>query len=356
MKCAVSRSFGIFLASLGILLLACSNSVQEISEAEDCPLLYSILAVFAPNGLGDKSYNDNIYRSLREIAKEQENVAIESYTPVDMDDAKGVVQRWIEEGKAAAVKNFVSKRMLLLTDASFYEILRDNESLRNSGNDAILWLDSSNPDSMNVYSRYISLYGVSYLAGQIVHGLGVQKASAVLANPNIEALSQSLAGFSDGFRSAGGKFDSTDVHYLSNNISGGFDESDSLYRLSYRLDSLGYGFVFPMAGGSNAGLLRYTREQADTNMFLTCGVDVDQQDYSQNVAFSIVKRMDLIVKNFIGEWMDDMEMDLSETYSILDNFVDIVVADGYDNAIGKYVSERNEAAEAEMMYYGALLK
>lgn len=338
--------YAVFLA----FLCACGNSSSVSSEEAEKANVYSILTVFSPDGLGDLSYNDNIYRGFREAINAHENLAVETYTPTDEDDAEHVIEQWFAEKSKPAVSGYVKKRLLVLTDASFETLLKKHGDWRNAKGDEILWLDSRNLDSLNVFSRYNSLFGVSHLAGQVVHKLGVNKAASVLANAKLEPLKQSLDGFVAGFREAGGKFDSGDIYYLAQNASEGFNFADSLYRLSYKLDSIGYRFVFPVAGGSSAGILRYTREFADSNSFYTCGMDTDQQAYSKRVVFSLVKRMDLVVKDFINQWLSDSTLELTRTYGLLDDYTDFVIADAFKDANIDYAKEREIAAEAEEKY------
>lgn len=335
------------------ILSACSNSSPNSAENTNSPNYYSILTVYSPNGLGDLSYNDKIYRGFRESLNSHDNLAVEAYTPIDNDDAENIIQQWFNERDNPAIVNFVKKRLLVLTDASYETLLKKHSDWRNTSGNEILWLDNRNLDSINVYSRYIPLYGASHLAGQVMHELGVDKAACVLANPKLEPLAQSLEGFENGFKTAGGKFDSSDVYYLSQDADGGFNMADSLYRLSYELDSLGYRFVFPVAGGSSAGILRYTREFADSNSFYTCGMDTDQQAYSKRVAFSLVKRMDLVVNDFVNRWMADSTLEKNKTYGLLDDYAEVVIADAYIDMKIDYERQREIAADAEDEYLKA---
>lgn len=339
-----------FVCLFTVFLTACSNSLPFAPESNEKASFFSILTVYSPNGLGDQSYNDNIYRGFCETLKGHENLAIEAYTPTNFKDAENAIQRWFDEKNNPAITQFVKKRLLVLTNASYESLLKEHSDWQNTDKNEILWLDNRNQDSLNVYSRYIPLYGASHLAGQVIHELGVNKAACVLANPVLEPLEQSLEGFSEGFKKAGGKFDSDDIYYLATNADGGFNIANSLYQLSYKLDSAGYRFVLPVAGGSNAGILRYTREFADSNTFYTCGMDVDQQIYSKQVAFSIVKRMDLVVKNFVEKWLADSTLEKNKTYGLLDNYAEIVIADQFKNINVNYDKQREIAAEAEEDY------
>lgn len=352
MNCEISHFWGCLAICIGIMLSACSNSTSSPAEPTEAiePNFYSVLTIYSPNGLGDQSYNDNIYRGFRESLKSHENLAVETYNPTGIDDAEAIIQYWMSEKDKPEITKFVKKRLLVLTASTFEEMLNKHPEWRNSGKNDILLLDSRNPDSLDVYTRYIPLYGASHLAGQVIYELGAQKTACVLANPVLEPLTQALEGFSEGFKKAGGTFDSTDAYYLAQDPSEGFNNADSLYKLSYQLDSAGYRFVLPVAGGSSTGLLRYTREFADRNTFYTCGIDIDQQKYSKRVAFSIVKRMDLVVRNFIDDWMTDKILEKNETFGLLDNFAEIVIADEFKNVQVEYAKQREIAAMAEENY------
>ena len=64
--------------------------------------------------------------------------------------------------------------------------------------------------------------------------------------------------------------------------------------------------------------------------FYTCGMDVDQQEYSRRVGFSVLKRYDLLVQDFVDKWLARQSQQLHLEQGIESDYVDFVVAHGFE--------------------------
>jgi len=329
-----------FLTSL--LCVGCSDDSQS-----DDASAYSVTVIFAPEGLGDRGYSDNIYRGVRQFEKEN-SIHTDFYNPSNYAELETLIQNWVDEGKDTVLSKYISKRLLITTDGAVSEIFKKHPEWKNSDYSSFLMLDSKNTESLDVYSRYVSLYGVSHLAGQLVYELGYHKSAVIAANPSSEAVSEAVDGFAYGYNLAGGTLDSSDIYYLDDGV-GGYDMADSAYRLTYNLDSLGYDFIFPVAGGSEEGVLRYSREN-DDKPFYVCGMDVDRQAYSKKVVFSIVKRMDLVTKDFLALWMAGSAIKRDVSYGLESKFIEVIEADDYSSQDFDYSEQMETAIKAEKEY------
>ena len=73
---------------------------------------------------------------------------------------------------------------------------------------------------------------------------------------------------------------------------------DEAYRF---VDELDEAFVYPLAGGSNNGIYKYSRE-AKLSLLLVAGMDMDCSDYSTRIPFSVVVHIDEVVYAMLDEW------------------------------------------------------
>lgn len=304
----------LFLFILPMLLMqSCKNEVVSENELDTIP---EITLIYSYNGLGDLGLNDNVYNSLRylQVAPEEGyefDFIAYTYTPEDMNEAESICREWF-----SAVPENGRRRLLVLSDPSYIELIRKHPEWRNSAGGDVLLIDSYG-EGTDVYSLAVSIYGICHMAGQIVGqwnrmvpawGLtdsrfGSGKAAVVCANSVDEVINDGCRGFLDGLESAGGT--DADVYYLYGKSGEGFVSQDSIYSLSYKLDRMNYGFVMPLCGGSQTGMLTYTRQHYSDGTFRMCGTEYDMGDYSKSVAFSLERWSYLGIVNFIRDWFNE---------------------------------------------------
>lgn len=315
------------LVVLSLLAVACSS--DDENGAGDVSGDAEITIVFSTNGLGDRSFNDNILEGVYQIRQKYANnpsISIGNVIPTSTDQLLSYLQTWFNTPKN-------TRRLLVLVSSTSADCLAAHPEWTKQDGDDILLLDSRQALE-NAYTRFLSLYGVSHFSGQVLKVLGLNKAAVILANSYDQPIQEAARGFAEGFRLQGGSFsDTSDVYVLSDKAGEGYDLADSLFRLSYTLDQQGYRFVYPLCGGSSQGLYRYTRhflvmEKADP--FYTCGVDVDQQEYSPHVGFSVVKRYDLLLQDFVDKWLAGKYQEQRLELGLESDYVAFVAADGVD--------------------------
>ena len=72
---------------------------------------------------------------------------------------------------------------------------------------------------------------------------------------------------------------------------------DSAYRWASKMDEL---FVYPLAGGSNNGIYKSSRDMLFSTM-LVAGMDVDCSAFSGRIPFSMVIHIDRIIENYLTD-------------------------------------------------------
>ncbi len=99
------------------------------------------------------------------------------------------------------------------------------------------------------------MYGASYIAGSIASLFSYQ-AAVLAANAQDLSIQRSITGFSEGFIDNGET--SVSTCYISDNHEG-YSMQARAYELTDSLTET-HRFIYPIAGGSNQGVYRYSRE------------------------------------------------------------------------------------------------
>ncbi len=293
---------GVILFIVPVLLSSCSGVGDN--DGLRRPRLTVITSL---NGAGDNGYNDKVLEGVMQFY-ESHDMAMSLVRPATVDEARSVLHSWL-----AAEADAPS---LLVLAGSDYEAMMKSENVTPGGNRKILLFESDGVPGVCTFR--ILRYGASYLAGCIAAPHG--EARVVAALPGERILEDGIAGFADGYGAhSGGR--KSEVVYLADDYSG-YARPDSAYRLAAKMES---SFVYPLAGGSNSGLYKYSREHGFVTM-LVAGMDADCSARSDRVPFSVVIRMDEVVERYLNDWYDGRELPASRTFGLESGVVDIVVS------------------------------
>ena len=138
-----------------------------------------------------------------------------------------------------------------------------------------------------------------------------ESAYVIAAMQSDNYLGDAVQGFMDGF-SVGGN--NADVIYLANDESG-YGMPDEGYKA---VNTLPYNsFIFPLAGGSNNGMYKATREE-EFNMNLIAGMDVDCSYYSTRVPFSVIFNIRKVVRSILNDWISGNQLQDHYTFDLSD--------------------------------------
>lgn len=327
--------FAILLAILVLALWGCSAEDGE-EPAGPTP---QVVFLFSPGGLGDMSYNDRILEGVQTFKMAHPDIDVYLYSPESLEEAERIYTDWLKRPGS-------NIPVLFTLASSDYEPMVDRwlDSYELTPNKSILLFESNRTYAgSQIHTFQISMYGASYLAGITARECSAAKGSLViLANPADSPISFARAGFIAGFGSE------CDTEYLADDWTGYVAASQTYRRMSEWSEN--YGFIFPVAGGSNAGIYRYSRENPDSP--LLAGMDIDQSSLSNRITGSVIKNIDRLIYEYLEEWLESGTMPSRVLYGLDSGYVDWLLAPRYAERFGYAVeSARPAAIERERNYY-----
>lgn len=327
------------------MVMICSCSSESDKEHSDVGNDARITMILSISGQGDNGYNDLITQGLMRFYNSS-GVILSMQHPHSMNEAKEMLNRWIDTPS--------DSQELLVLSADYAE-LAGSEIHSLADNKKVLLFEAKDNDKLpkGVSTFYIQRYGASYLSGCIASPHW--EATIMAAMPGEQPLEDAIQGFADGYAKGGNK---AKVFYLANDVSG-YAMADSAYRYASRLDD---HFVFPLAGGSNSGIYKSSRESLFSTM-LVVGMDVDCGAYSGRIPYSMVVHIDRIVEDYLTEWLQTGSMRRHQTYGLDSGMIEVVLSkyfadfsyiwedyyrDYYywENALKQYTDEAKEKEKA----------
>ena len=292
-----------FLIMFICLFTCCKDETGNIY----IPNHQHLTLITSASGLGDMGYNDQIMSGIMNFYEANE-VSMNLVRPNKTEEAKQTLQKWQAETKDKG-------KSLLVLAGNEYETLVTTGNLNLSKNQQILLFESKKqnlPEGVNTF--HINRYGASYLAGCMAKEH--EAATIVAAMPEDPILEESIQGFTDGYQAHSDN--QVELVYLSDNEDG-FAKADSAYRVASEIRN---AFIFPLAGGSNSGIYKYSRE-TDFYLPLIVGMDTDCSMYSDRIPFSMVVHIDKVIEQYLTDWMNDVPMEKNRTFGLESGMIDI---------------------------------
>ena len=334
------------IALSSVMMVACSSDSNE-PDIPDGPTP-QIIVLYGPGGLGDQGYNDRILVGVQNFKKEHhDDVDMYQYSPGSVEDAKRLLSDRLSLPESDIPALFVAASNDyegIVTEALEYRQLTSNKRL--------LLFESDNVAGLPVTTFRMSMYGASYLAGVTASAYVADKSSChgnvlvLLAHPGDNTIARAGNGFSEGFNSRNpGYLVSTE--YLADDWSGYISAQTAYQNMSRWSQS--YDFIFPVAGGSNQGIYRYTREHDGAP--LTAGMDVDQSGLSRNITGSVIKQIDKVIYNYMETWLTTGELPESGIFGLKSGYTDWLLSPyflQYESIVDAARSEAMEMEEREL--------
>jgi basic membrane lipoprotein Med (substrate-binding protein (PBP1-ABC) superfamily) len=90
---------------------------------------------------------------------------------------------------------------------------------------------------------------------------------------------------------------------------------------------------------------------SNSKRYWTAGVDVYQSAYSSRVVGSLVKHIDLIVKDYLDRWIQGEKLPHHQVYGLESQYVAWLISAEYQAYFGDFVEEHlSEAITKEQAY------
>ena len=296
----------IMLSFFLVLLAGCGKEEADFSQAR-------VEVVLSPGGVGDQGYNDKILRGLQ-LAAAQYGFTLAVHIPEEKEQGIHIYEDWLN----APLGN-ECERSLFVFSGSEYEYLLEGLPLPEDTRKDVLMFETDRQVE-GVYTFNVGCYAASYLAGAtsvLDTGGEEQKALVIAANPHDKQVKRAVDGYRDGYLAAGG--DGCDVHYLSEEPDGGYRMQDEVYKFCMENDG-NYMYYFSAAGASNKGMYRFSREAYN----FAVGMDDDMGLFSSFISMSVVKHMDRVVFDVIGDLLNNRKIPYHQAFTYTSGYEEMV--------------------------------
>ena len=350
-----------FLASLAALLLAACTKDGDIiyepdpnDQSSGAPL---VTVLYAPDGIGDQSYNDLVYQGVEEAAAMM-GLRTLHLSPITGDGGRIFLEQTIAEMSAATD----TVRRLLIVASTLYdeEVRQNSQRIEANPRADLLYLETSTPLSGKGSTLYMPYYGAMYAAGAIAP---IVAGDVLLlgANPKDKAVAEAMQGFADGF---GTDYITTDDEkvlvngYIAEENGDGFSVADSTalrimaepeeeWESSNRL-------LMPVCGGAANTFFRLTELIGGYQY-----VGIDSKKTSARCHYSVVKHVDNAVISTIGSWFSGEGMPKHQSLGMADGYTDVILhpygttmQEAFDELLpdAKWEDIREEAIRKEAEY------
>ena len=323
------------LAVSMLLLTGCTkegDTVYEPLPGEQQPASTPLVTViYGPNGLGDRSYNDLIYKGVETAAKKY-GLRTLQLSPETEEQGLAYLETMFRQMESATD----TVRRLFVTPSPVYDayIRKNNKRLEKNPNADLLYMETTTPLEGKGSTFYIDYYGAMYMGGCMAHYGSFNSVALLLANPYTQTVREAGEGFQAGFRDTPRlEFEHLSLHvrYLSDEPVGGFTIADStatriIYEELHYDDPIGISNVtfVPICGGAMHAF--YRGAQYYMYQFRYVGIDGDMTGDRDYCIFSVLKHIDKVMEDYVGMWLGGT-MPKHQTMGLADGVTDVVISD-----------------------------
>ncbi len=323
-----------WLLAAGILLTGCTKDGETIilptPGEEQPPATPLVTVIYDPDGLGDRSYNDLIYKGVEEAAKKY-GLRTLQLAPENREQGLAYLETMFKQ-----IENLNDTvRRLFVTPSIVYDayIRANNKRLETNPYADLLFMETAKPLDGKGSTFYIDYYGAMYMSGCMVHYAAWDLVSLLLANPYIQTVKEAGDGFQAGFNDTPqlnvDKPLLLDVRYLSEDPVGGFKIADSTATRIFNEErhyisgkNVNNVTLVPVCGGAMHAFFRAAKSIVSSYKYV--GVDGDMTADKDNCIFSTLKRIDKVMVDYIGMWLNGT-MPKHQILGLADGATDVIV-------------------------------
>ena len=323
-----------WILAVSLLLTGCSKDGETISQptpGEEQPATTPLVTViYDPNGLGDRSYNDLIYKGVEAAAKKY-GLRTLQLSPESMEQGLAYLETMFRQ-----IENMNDTvRRLFVTPSIVYDayIRANNKRLEKNPHADLLYMETTTPLEGKGSTFYIDYYGAMYMSGCMVHYAASSLVSLLLANPHTQTVREAGNGFQAGFNDTpplnAVPPPTLDIRYLSDDAGGGFKIADSTAtrifneEMHYFSDTQTNNVTLvPICGGAMHAFFRAAKSIISSYKYV--GIDGDMTADKDYCIFSTLKRIDKVMVDYIGMWLNGT-MPKHQTMGLADGATDVII-------------------------------
>lgn len=307
-----------------MLFASCADGHDDPDVVPAGEERWRVMAVLPVGGLGDHGYNDNTLIGLERALLACPDISMTYIVPESMEEGE-----WLSRLETALYTDCpANEQLMILFAGSEYRATVEGLMVGDAGlprmeRKRVLLFESAPMDVPVNTFRLISDSASAEL-GRLAAGYA-QTAAVLLGSGSDPIIAQASEGFARGFREAGGT--TVETHALSEGPEG-FAMPSEAYRFTADWQAAHpeeSTFIFPLAGGSNMGVYRYTREYPGA--VWTAGLDVDQRHLSKSVIASLVKHTDEILLRYVLDWREGRDWPRHTDYDLDSGMIELIYSE-----------------------------
>ena len=341
------------LLAVILLLVACTkegNTVYLPNPDEEQPSTAPLVTViYDVNGLGDRSYNDKIFRGIESAAKKHGFRTLQ-LVPDSYEQGLAYLETVFRQMESA---QDTVRRLFIAPCQGYDEFIRkNNRRLERNPYADLLYLETSTPLEGKGSTFYIDYYGAMYMGGYLCkdyYSSDLDVVLLVLANPHTQSVVEAGEGFVDGFNSTTSAKEKTlKIRYLSNEPGGGFHLADTTALRIYqeaKVNETDDVCVVPICGGAMNAFIRILPK-------FSYYVGVDDYVFSPliNNYINVIKNIDTVMEYYIDQWADGT-LPKHRTFGLRDGATDIYLSQFHYMSREDHQELRQEAIRKEEERY-----
>ena len=315
---------------IAILLFVCctkeGDTIYKPNPDEEQPSTAPLVTViYDVNGLGDRSYNDKIFRGIESAAKKHGFRTLQ-LVPDSYEQGLAYLETVFRQMENA---QDTVRRLFIAPCQGYDEFIRkNNRRLERNPYADLLYLETSTPLEGKGSTFYIDYYGAMYMGGYLCkdyYSSDLDVVLLVLANPHTQSVVEAGEGFVDGFNSTTSAKEKTlKIRYLSNEPGGGFHLADTTALRIYqeaKVNETDDVCVVPICGGAMNAFFRILPK-------FSYYVGVDDYVFSPliNNYINVIKNIDTVMEYYIDQWAD-ATLPKHRTFGLRDGATDIYASE-----------------------------
>jgi basic membrane protein A and related proteins len=245
--------------------------------------------LFTASGLGDLSFNDNLYKGVLQ-AYSDFDFEVEYGFPDSVAEAESMMHQWVDSVTA-------KDELIILLGQEYLGMINSFKGEFNGKK--VLLIDAKADDYSDLSSVEFSFYGAAFQAGVAAMQFCPNDTAGVIAGMDILPLQNAIDGYKAGVLYGQGKF--TQVEFIDTT----FDGFRNIEKASLMTEDMFQStkVIFGIAGYANLGIFETLRK---TSGVYAIGVDQDQSWLClDKIIGSVVKQIDQVAYTTIRDFMND---------------------------------------------------